>query len=160
MSPAAPCTILLVEDNPADVTFFEEALADCQIPARLQVVEHGLKALQVLRRQGAFAAALRPDVVVLDLNLPVMNGREVLAAMMADPDLRDLPVVVLSTSVSDHRVIDLCPPGHCLYFSKTDDFGLLQEIVRQIIQHATAGHPALGPAQAGAVPPPGPLPAP
>ena len=138
MKPDTNCTILLVEDNPGDVALFEEAIEISRLPARLHSVDRGLEALQFLRRQESFAEAPRPDVVVLDLNLPVMNGREVLTEMMADPQFQLMPVAVLTTSAYDQDVCDLCPPGSCLYFSKTDDFQRLQDIVRQIIDHAEA----------------------
>ncbi|MCK9297013.1 MAG: response regulator [Desulfobulbaceae bacterium] len=136
MNPDTVWRILLVEDNPGDVALFEEAVEVCGLPVRVHTVDHGLEALQFLRRQGPFADAPGPDVVVLDLNLPIMNGQELLAEMMADPQLQRLPVAVLTTSAFDQYVCDLCPPGRCLYFSKTDDFQLLQDIVRQIVDHA------------------------
>jgi len=138
MNPDTVWTILLVEDNPGDVALFEEAVEVCRLPVRVHTVDHGLEALQFLRRQGPFADAPRPDMVVLDLNLPVMNGREVLAEMMADPQLQRMPVAVLSTSAIDQDACALCPPGRSLYFSKTDDFLRLQDIVRQIVDHAAA----------------------
>jgi two-component system response regulator len=75
-------------------------------------------------------------VIVLDLNLPVKTGREVLADMMADPQLRTIPVAVLTTSTSERCVCDACPPTRCLYFTKTADFSELQDIVRKIASHA------------------------
>ncbi len=131
--------VLVVEDNPADVAFFKEAVDASQVPVSVYEVPHGEEALAFLRRRGRFADAPRPDVVVLDLNLPVMNGQEMLVNMMSEPDLRSIPVVVLTTSWSERRVIEICPPGRCLYFTKTDDFRELQDIVRSIVQHADAG---------------------
>ena len=128
--------ILVVEDNPADVMFFEEAVEANQMPAKLHVVVDGGDAMCFLRRQGAHADAPRPDVVVLDLNVPIKNGQNVLKEMAADPGLRTIPVAILTTSTSETWVCKLYPPGKCAYFVKTDAFKKLQDIVRQIAAHA------------------------
>lgn len=129
-------TVLLVEDNSADVAFFKEAVEASQVRVCMHVVTHGQEALQFLTRQSPFANAPRPDVIVLDLNLPVMNGQAMLVKMMAEPNLKDIPVAVLTTSTSERCVCDICPPGRCLYFTKTEDFKKLQDIVSKIIAHA------------------------
>jgi CheY-like chemotaxis protein len=134
-----PVIILMVEDNPADVAFFNEAVEATHTPAAMHVVTDGSEALRFLRRQPPFPDAPRPDVIVMDLNLPVMNGQEVLAYMASDPALRTIPVAVLTTSTSDTGVCELYPPGRCLYFPKTDEFLRLQDIVRQIAAHARMG---------------------
>jgi CheY-like chemotaxis protein len=128
--------ILVVEDNPGDVVFFTEAVETTQTQAAVHVVSDGSEAMKFLRRQPPFADAVRPTVMVLDLNLPIKTGREVLHEMMADPQLRTIPVAVLTTSTSERWVCDVCTPGRCLYFTKTADFSELQDIVRQIAQHA------------------------
>jgi CheY-like chemotaxis protein len=133
----AEMNILLVEDNPADVYFFREALAACQEKARLHVVSDGQQAVDYLRRLPPFAAAQRPDVMVLDLNLPVKDGREVLQEVGADPTLRTMPVAVLTTSTFEQSVCDICPG--CLYFTKTDNFNQLQDIIHRISDHAQRG---------------------
>ena len=97
--------ILLVDDNPGDVRLTREALKESGVPGALSVAGDGEQALAFLRRVGAHAAAPRPDLVVLDLNLPRVNGRQVLAALAADPALRDIPVVVLTTSKADRRAL-------------------------------------------------------
>lgn len=97
-SPASPIEILLVEDNPADVRFFREALHMTGIRHQLSVVTNGEEALAFLHRQGEFRSAPRPEVVVLDLKLPRVSGHAVLGAIRIDPDLRSIPVVVLSSS--------------------------------------------------------------
>jgi two-component system, chemotaxis family, response regulator Rcp1 len=130
--------ILLVEDNVADVVFFREAIADAGVRARLEVVGNGEDAMRFLYRQEPFDHAPHPDVVVLDLNVPIKNGREVLVEMASDPALNTIPVAILTTSTSETCVCDLYPPGRCVYFVKTDEFGQLQEIVRQIAAHAGA----------------------
>jgi CheY-like chemotaxis protein len=128
--------MLLVEDNPADVVFFQEALEAIRTPATVHVADHGVDALQFLRHQGRRADSPRPDVVVLDLNLPIMNGREVLNEIAADPDLMSIPMAILTTSTSEAHVCEIYPRGRCLYFTKTEDFGELQSIVLQIAAHA------------------------
>ncbi len=93
-----PVDILLVEDNPGDARLMKEALAEAKIRNRLQVVADGVGALAYLRRQEPFAGAVRPDLILLDLNLPGTDGREVLAEIKGDKDLRRIPVVILTTS--------------------------------------------------------------
>jgi CheY-like chemotaxis protein len=128
--------MLVVEDGQGDAAFLKEAVEASNTPVSLHVVAHGEEGLQYLRRQGQYADAPRPDVVVLDLNLPRMSGREMLAEMMREPSIRDIPVAVLTSSSSERSVCKLCPPGQCLYFTKTDDFDELQRIVRAIARHA------------------------
>jgi CheY-like chemotaxis protein len=127
--------MLVVEDNPADVLFFREAMQASKTLSTLQVVGDGIDALAFLRRQGPFADAPRPDVIVLDLNLPLKNGHEVMRELCADPSLNAIPVAILTTSTSEQYVCDCYPKGRCLYFSKTDDFKQLQDIVRQIVAY-------------------------
>jgi DNA-binding response OmpR family regulator len=129
-------TLLLVEDNPADVLFFREALEATGISARVEVVEDGREAMCFLRSEGPFAKSSRPDVVVLDLNVPIRKGQEVLKDMAADSSLCTIPVAVLTTSTSETHVVKLYPPGLCLYFVKTAEFRRLQEIIRQIVAYA------------------------
>ena len=104
-----PIEILLVEDNPGDVDLAREALAAGKVCNFLHVVGDGEAALAFLRRQGKFAGALRPDLVLLDLNLPKLNGRDVLAAIKEDPDLRRIPVVILTTSKAEEDIDELPP---------------------------------------------------
>lgn len=99
-------SILLVEDNPAHVRFMRQALEESRSAARLAVVTDGAQALQYLRRSGIYRDAIRPDLVVLDLHLPIKDGREVLAEAKADPELRSIPVVVLSTSSAEADVAE------------------------------------------------------
>lgn len=131
-------TILLVEDNPADVVLFREALMATALSARvdLAVIENGEDAILYLRRQGPFMQAPRPNVVVLDLNLPIKKGHEVLVEMAADRELRLIPVAILTTSTSEAHLPALYEDGLCKYFVKTEEFKQLQEIVRQIVAQA------------------------
>ena len=97
--------ILLVEDNPGDVRLTIEALRDSTVSNHMNVATDRVEALAFLRREGRFADAARPDVILLDLNLPKKNGLEVLAEIKADPELKSIPVVVLTTSKADQDVI-------------------------------------------------------
>ena len=100
-----PIEILLVEDNPADVRLTMETIKDYKVKNRLEVVGNGIDAMDFLRRKGKFADKTRPDLILLDLNLPGKDGREVLAEIKADPDLCRIPVVVLTSSVAEQDII-------------------------------------------------------
>ena len=100
-----PIEILLVEDSPSDVRLTREALKDAKILNNLSVASDGEEAMEYLHRTGRHADAVRPDLVLLDLNLPRKDGREVLAEMKADEELRRIPVVVLTTSRSEEDVL-------------------------------------------------------
>jgi CheY-like chemotaxis protein len=97
--------ILLVEDNPGDVRLMVEALKETRVPSRLHLAEDGVQAMSFLRRRGSHASAPRPDLVLLDLNLPKKDGREVLAEIKDDAQLRSIPVVVLTTSQAESDVL-------------------------------------------------------
>src|SRR5438105_5661420 len=99
-----PIELLLVEDNPGDVRLTVAALRDARIVNRVHVAENGEQALRFLRREGEYGRAPRPDLVLLDLNLPVMPGHEVLRAMKSDESLKRIPVVVISGSNDDRDV--------------------------------------------------------
>ena len=101
----APIEILLVEDNPGDVRLTQEALKEGKVRNHLSVVDDGAKAIEFLYNRGPYAQAPRPDLILLDLNLPKKDGREVLAEIKADPALRSIPVVVLTTSQADEDVV-------------------------------------------------------
>ncbi len=128
--------MLVVEDNPADVAFFNEAIEASGAAVAVRVVSNGEDALRFLRRQSPYAEEPRPDLFVLDLNLPLKNGKDVLAGMMEDPTLRKIPVAILTTSSSETHVCDNYTDGRCIYFVKTDDFGVLQDIVKMITEYA------------------------
>ena len=99
--------ILLVEDNPADVRLAQETLKDYKLQNLLHVVTDGEAALAFLRREGAFANAPVPDMVLLDLGLPKLDGMEVLGRIRQDPNLKDMPVVILTASQMDRRLLDI-----------------------------------------------------
>ncbi len=100
-----PIEILLVEDSPADILITREAFVEARLLNDIHVVEDGVQALEFLRRQGAFASAPRPDLILLDLNLPRKNGREVLAEIKGDESLKTIPVIVLTTSSANEDIL-------------------------------------------------------
>ena len=100
-----PIEILLVEDSPADILITREAFADAKLLNTLHVVEDGVKALEFLRREGSYASSPRPDLILLDLNLPRKNGREVLAEIKGDSEFKSIPVVILTTSNADEDIL-------------------------------------------------------
>jgi CheY-like chemotaxis protein len=125
-------TILLVEDNPADVRLTQEALKNGKIQHQLQVVEDGVDALALLRRQAPYTHAMRPDIILLDLNLPRKDGREVLAEIKADPDLRSIPVIILTTSQADEDILKTYNLHANGYIVKPVDLEQFFRIIKQI----------------------------
>jgi two-component system, chemotaxis family, response regulator Rcp1 len=126
--------ILLVEDSPADARFTREALEASGFPTRLAVVHDGAEAMRYLSRQGDYIGAWRPDIVLLDLNLPAKDGREVLREMKSDPELRIIPVVMFTTSTRDKDIADLYRLHANCYVTKPVDFDEFVEVV-QAIEH-------------------------
>ena len=124
--------ILLVEDNAADVRLTAEAFKDSNVAHRLRSVRDGLEAMRYLQKSGEFRDALRPDVVLLDLNLPRKDGRQVLAEMKADPELRRIPVVVLTTSQADADLRDAYDLHANCYMTKPIEFDRFVTLIRQI----------------------------
>jgi CheY-like chemotaxis protein len=124
--------VLLVEDDPGDVLMTREAFEDNKVANRLQVVADGVSALAFLRKEGEHADAPTPDLVLLDLNLPRMDGREVLEAMKSDETLRSIPVVVLTTSEAEEDVVRSYSLHANAYVTKPVDFDRFIEVVRQI----------------------------
>ncbi len=110
--------VLLVEDDPADVELTRETLADAKVLTRLHVVGDGLEALAFLRREEKFADAPRPDLVLLDLNLPRMDGRAFLAEIRADDRFKSIPVVVLTTSQAEEDIVKSYRLGANCYITK------------------------------------------
>lgn len=104
MTPTKPIEILLVEDNPADILLTEEAFDEAHFPHHLHVARDGVDALAFLRREGPYAGAATPDVILLDLNMPRMGGLEVLDVLKVDDALRNIPVVVLTTSRAESDI--------------------------------------------------------
>jgi two-component system response regulator len=124
--------VLLVEDDPGDVLLIKEAFADNKVRNRLHVVSDGVDALAFLRREGEHADAPQPDLVLLDLNLPRKDGREVLAEVKRDDALRHIPVVVLTTSKAEEDVLKSYKLHANAYVTKPVDFERFIDVVRQI----------------------------
>ena len=127
-----PIEILLVEDSPSDAEFTVEALKEAKVRNHLNVVEDGVQAMEFLRRQGQFAQAPRPDLIMLDLNLPRKDGREVLAELKADDTLKTIPVVVLTTSRAEQDVLRAYQLHANCYITKPVDFQQFLNVVRSI----------------------------
>jgi CheY-like chemotaxis protein len=124
--------VLLVEDDPGDVLMTREAFADHKVKNNLHVVDNGVDAMAFLRRDGEYADAPTPDLVLLDLNLPKMDGREVLGLIKEDESLRSIPVVVLTTSEAEEDVLKSYQLHANAYVTKPVDFERFLEVVRQI----------------------------
>ncbi|MBC6457227.1 response regulator [Actinomadura sp. HBU206391] len=129
---ARPIEVLLVEDDPGDVLLTKEAFADNKVRNNLTVVSDGEEATAYLRREGDYADAPRPDMILLDLNLPRKDGREVLEEVKADPELRSIPVVVLTTSDADEDILHSYDLHANAYVTKPVDFEQFIRVVRRI----------------------------
>ncbi len=127
-----PIELLLVEDSEPDVRLTKEALHEAKVKNRLWVVEDGVEAIQFLQRQGPYADAPRPDLILLDLNLPRKDGRAVLREVKADDSLRRIPVVILTTSKSEEDVLRAYDLHANCYITKPVDFNRFMEVVKSI----------------------------
>ena len=127
-----PVEILLVEDNPGDVRLTREALKDAKVINNLHVAEDGVEALDFLKRQGKHVKAIRPDLVLLDLNLPRKDGREVLGEIKADPALRQIPVVILTTSKAEEDILKTYDLHANCYITKPVDLEGFIEVISAI----------------------------
>jgi CheY-like chemotaxis protein len=127
-----PIDVLLVEDDQGDTLMIREAFADNKVHNALACVTDGVEALRYLRREGEHADAPRPDLILLDLNLPRKDGREVLAEIKRDESLRTIPVVVLTTSQAEEDVLRSYQLHANAYVTKPVDFDRFIEVVRQI----------------------------
>jgi CheY-like chemotaxis protein len=127
-----PIEVLLVEDDPGDVVLITEAFEHNKVNNRLQVVADGVEALQYLRCEAPFEHCATPDLILLDLNLPRKDGREVLAEVKADEKLRRIPVVVLTTSKAEEDVLRSYDLHANAYVTKPVDFDRFIDVVRQI----------------------------
>lgn len=125
-------SVLLVEDNQDDIELTLEALHDSKVRMEIETVSDGLAAMAYLRREGKFKDKPRPDLVLLDLNLPLMDGREVLKEMRADKELTDIPVVVLTTSEDEGDILKAYKLHANCYITKPVDFERFTEIIRQV----------------------------
>jgi chemotaxis family two-component system response regulator Rcp1 len=132
VDPARPLSVLLVEDDPGDVLIAREAMAAGQLSTTIEVVTDGREAMAYLRRENGFADATRPDLILLDLNLPRMSGHEVLAEVKSDPELRRIPVVVLTTSQTHEDIVKSYDLHASVHVSKPVDFDEFASVVKQI----------------------------
>lgn len=124
--------ILLIEDDPGDVELTREGLKTSKVLIDFQVVDDGVKALQYLRNQGAYADANRPDIILLDLNLPKKDGREVLKEIKSDVGLKSIPVVVLTTSDADQDIARCYLSGANCYITKPVGFDGFMKMVSSL----------------------------
>jgi CheY-like chemotaxis protein len=124
--------ILLIEDNPGDVRLTIEALKEAKVANRLSVVPDGVEAMNFLRRKDSYKDVIRPDLILLDLNLPRKDGREVLAEIKNDPELKKIPVVVLTTSRSEADILNAYDLHANCYITKPVDFKQFMTVVKSI----------------------------
>ena len=127
-----PINILLVEDNPGDVRLTREALNGAKLRNQLHVIADGMEAMAYLRREGHYAQAVRPDLILLDLNLPKKDGREVLADIKSDPSLKRIPVVILTTSQAEQDILRTYDLHANCYVSKPVDLEQFIGVVKEI----------------------------
>ena len=132
MKPVEPIKILLVEDQPADVRLTEEVLKQGKVANELYVAEDGEKAMQFLRQEGEFEGVPMPDLVILDLNLPRMDGKEVLQAIKSDPAFLKIPVLILTTSAAERDILDAYEHHVNAYITKPIDLDEFVAVVSSI----------------------------
>ena len=132
VDPSARVEILLVEDDPGDVLMTREALLECKLLHNLSVMDNGEEAVRFLRKEEPYATAARPDLILLDLNLPRLDGRELLFFIKSQPDLRRIPCVVLTTSDAEEDVLRSYDLHANAYVTKPVDFEAFTAVVRQI----------------------------
>lgn len=128
----APIEILLVEDNPGDVRLAREALKENKVRNNLHVVEDGVSAMEFLRKQGKYQNTPRPDLILLDLNLPKKDGSEVLSEIKADPDLKRIPVVMLTISKAEEDIVRAYDLHVNCYVTKPIDLDQFMKVVRTV----------------------------
>ena len=127
-----PIQILMVEDNPDDIELTVEALKDAKVGNNLTVVKDGVEAISYLRCAGKYERAVRPDLILLDLNMPKKDGREVLKEIKGDPALKRIPVVILTTSQAEEDILNTYDLHANCYISKPVDFNQFLKVVRSI----------------------------
>ena len=127
-----PIEILLVEDSPGDVRLIQEVLKEGKVRINLQVAEDGAEAMDFLRRKGRHADAIRPDVILLDLNLPKKDGREVLAEVKSDEDLKRIPVIILTVSQAEEDILETYDHHANCYITKPVDIDEFLRVMRSI----------------------------
>jgi two-component system, chemotaxis family, response regulator Rcp1 len=127
-----PIDILLVEDSPGDVRLTKEALKDAKVLNNLYVTRDGVEAIEFLRRKGLYKDAVRPDIILLDLNLPKKNGQEVLAEIKNDEDLKQIPVVILTVSKAEEDILKSYKLHANCFIAKPVAFNDFMEVVKSI----------------------------
>jgi two-component system, chemotaxis family, response regulator Rcp1 len=127
-----PIEILLVEDSAADVRLTVEAFKEAKVRNTLSVVDDGVKAIAYLRKEGQYANAIRPDLILLDLNMPKKDGREVLEEIKSDKDLKRIPVVVLTVSRAEEDVLSIYNLYANCYITKPVDFSKFMDVIKAI----------------------------
>ncbi|MEO7425269.1 MAG: response regulator [Fibrobacteria bacterium] len=132
LAKSRPAEVLLVEDNEQDVVLTREGFKRAKFLVNLHHVEDGEECLAFLRKQGKFADAPSPDLILLDINLPVMDGREVLAEIVRDENLKAIPVVVLTTSSAESDILDMYKLRCSSYITKPVDFEQFQRLVNEL----------------------------
>jgi two-component system, chemotaxis family, response regulator Rcp1 len=128
-APAHPVRILIVEDNPADVRLVREVLRDSRIPNTIECVADGVEALAYLERSGKYSASPRPHLIIMDLNMPKVDGRQVLRRIKADVNLRRIPVVVMTSSQLEDDIVQAYDQHANCYIRKPMDFQRFREVV-------------------------------
>lgn len=125
-----PIEILLVEDNPGDARLTQEAFRDVEAKINLHLVQDGAEALAYIRKEGKYADVPRPDIILLDLNLPVKDGREVLAEIKEDPGIKSIPVIILTTSKADEDILKTYNLHANCYITKPVDLEKFFTVIR------------------------------
>ena len=131
-APVKAIDILLVDDDPGDVLLTQKAFQNGKLFNTLNVAKDGIEALEYLRQEGQFKDVNRPDIILLDLNMPRMNGKETLEAIKKDPDLKSIPVVVLTTSDADKDVLQSYDSHASCFVTKPVDLGQFTNVVQSL----------------------------
>jgi len=129
---SSPINILLVEDNPGDIRLTQEVLKEGKVYNSLSIVENGVQAISFLKKANEYQDAPTPDLILLDLNLPKKDGREVLFDIKNDPDLKKIPVVVLTTSQAEEDILKVYDLNANCYISKPVDLGQFIDVIKSI----------------------------
>lgn len=129
---SCPAEILLVEDNPGDIRLIQEAFGQATLACSLNVVGNGLEAISFLRQEGKYSGSHRPDLIILDLNLPKKDGRELLAEVKEDDDLKRIPVVILTSSEEEKDILKAYNLHANSYMIKPGNFNQLARMVKSI----------------------------